>query len=160
MRKFLVSIVCGLLVVGIASMGHASLFGLFNGSGNGKGGRGGSSGPPPEVFKHEFKQLVAQPPNQHSDRSDSEPFNIKEYVKGPVESNPYFGDHDRRQDDVVPGNGFGPVATDGIGGGHVAKIDPPTQNADAAPVPEPATLFLLGIGLIGLARYGRKNFNN
>jgi hypothetical protein len=38
---------------------------------------------------------------------------------------------------------------------HVSIYDPPTQTSS---VPEPATMFLLGSGLIGLAGYGRKKF--
>ena len=44
MRKFLLGLVCGLVVVGVANMGHA--FWLFGGGGGGgKGGKGGSGSP-------------------------------------------------------------------------------------------------------------------
>ena len=43
-----------------------------------------------------------------------------------------------------------PVATSDVTG--------PSENTGASPVPEPATLILLGSGLVGLAGIGRKKF--
>jgi hypothetical protein len=49
--------------------------------------------------------------------------------------------------DCEPTGHAGYVYLDGFG-----NVTPPTTN----PVPEPATLMLLGIGLVGLAGYGRR----
>ena len=42
--------------------------------------------------------------------------------------------------------------------GQVIKNAPFSHDAETAPVPEPATMLLLGVGLIGLAGFGRKKF--
>ena len=54
--------------------------------------------------------------------------------------------------DNTNGNGSFPIGGDG----NTLPIEGNTANHSA--VPEPATLILLGTGLVGLAGYGRKRF--
>jgi hypothetical protein len=156
-KKFLMVLVCGLLVVGIAGMGHAFPFGLFGGSGKGNGGGGGAPALPPGVTQHDFKQFSHSPAPNPGNNGPKE-FDLKEYLKGRGDDGPYSDRRGQKDDDGLPGEGFTPGAGDNIRGGNLAQNGTPPPNG--APVPEPATMILLGIGLIGLARYGRKNFNN
>jgi hypothetical protein len=123
-RKFLLGLVCGLLVVGVANMGHA--FWIFGGGGG--GGKGGNGGRPSDVQGAQFD----------FDFMRNLPVDSPKDGDGPV-----LGQFD------IYSNHHGMDGWGGLTGG-----DGPVQTA----VPEPATMILLGIGLIGLAGYGRNKF--
>jgi hypothetical protein len=155
MKKFLSVLFCGLLVVGVANLVHAFLF-----FGGGSGGSGGSKKQPAgqntlnlgSLSNFDFHQFGVKP------RTDG---------SGQTNSGLTFLDYCRRLPDSTsnlfvtsPDNGgaifnqfdFASNRYRGNGGSYpIAPIN--------RAVSEPRTMILLGLGLIGLAGYGRVKFN-
>ena len=142
MRKFLLGLVCGLVVVGVANMGHAFLF--FGGGGGGghkKSPAGSTSLDAGSLFNFDFHQFGIDPKT-----GDPDPNHL-----GFFQNLPDLGSN---RDDAGPNFQFDSDFNHSGNGesGYVAQNN--------TPVPEPATMILMGTGLFGLAILGRKKFKN
>jgi hypothetical protein len=153
MRKFLLGLVCVLVVVGVASMGHAGLFGFLGGGGGGeKGSRGGHSGPSPAIFKFDFHQFGVKPDTKEPGPNNPVLKPIEDYLNLPERGSNHSGwnnDH----------GGSNSIHA-GYDSRPIGNWQPEIVHPAAAPVPEPSTMLLFGTGCVVFGGFLRRKFKN
>jgi len=151
MKKFLLALFCGVLVVGVADLGHAFLFFGGGGGGSKKQSAGQNTLNLASLFNYDFHQFGVKQETDGSGRTNSGSNFIDYFRELPdstsnlFASKPDYGSAIFNQLDFASNR----YRVD-RGSGPIAQIN--------GAVSEPGTMILLGLGLIGLAGYGRGKF--
>jgi hypothetical protein len=149
--KFLSALFCGLLVVGVANLGHAFLFFGGGGGGSKKQPAGQNTLNLGSLSNFDFHQFGVKQETGSSGQTNSVS-NLFDYCRklpdsnsNLLVSNPDYGGAIFNHFDFVSNRYSGNGES-----GPIAQIN--------GAVSEPATMILLGLGLIGLAGYGSGKF--
>ena len=152
MKKFLLALFCGLFVVGVANLGHAFLFFGGGGGGSKKQPAGQNTLNLGSLSNFDFYQFGVKPETGDSGQTNSGS-SFLDYCRKLPDSNSnllvsnsdyvgaIFNHFDFASNRYRENRESGPIAQ--INGA----------------VAEPETMILLGLGLIGLAGYGRVKLN-